>query len=40
MQSGDVVYVDVGDKRSKLVFLKYGGGPPVNDMPQSTSETK
>ena len=40
MQSGDVVYVDIGDKRSKLVFMKYGGGSPVNGMLQSRSETK
>jgi ATP-dependent Clp protease ATP-binding subunit ClpB len=40
-QSGDVVYVDIGDEKSKLVFMKYaGGGSPVNGMPQPASETK
>jgi len=40
MQSGDVVYVDINHKTSKLVFMKYAGGSLVNGMPQPTSETK
>jgi ATP-dependent Clp protease ATP-binding subunit ClpA len=39
-QPGDVVHVDIGDEKSKLVFMKYAGGPPVNGMPQPASETK
>ncbi len=39
MQSGDVVFVDTGDEKSKLVFMKYPGGSPVNGMPQPVSET-
>lgn len=39
MQSGDVVYVDISDQKSKLVFMKYPGGSPVNGMPQPVSET-
>ena len=38
MQSGDVVFVDTGDEKSKLVFMKYPGGSPVNGMPQPVSE--
>src|SRR5437773_8425312 len=40
MQSGDVVYVDIGDEKGKLVFMKYAGGSLVNGIPQPTSETK
>jgi ATP-dependent Clp protease ATP-binding subunit ClpB len=40
MQSGDVVHVDIGDQKSKLVFMKYAGGSPVNGMSQPASETK
>jgi hypothetical protein len=40
MQSGDVVYVDMGDEKNKLAFMKYESGSLVNGMPQSTSETK
>jgi ATP-dependent Clp protease ATP-binding subunit ClpB len=40
MQSGDMVYVDIGDEKSKLVFMKYGAGSPVNGMLQPASETK
>lgn len=39
MQSGDVVYVDISDEKSKLVFMKYPGGSPVNGMPQPVLET-
>ena len=39
MQSGDVVHVYIGDEKSKLVFMKYPSGSPVNDMPQPVSET-
>jgi hypothetical protein len=40
MQSGDVVYVDVNHKTSKLVFMKYAGGSLVNGIPQPTLETE
>jgi len=40
MQSGDVVYVDIGNEKGKLVFMKYAGGSLVNGIPQPTSETK
>lgn len=39
IQSDDLVYVDTGDEKSKLVFMKYPGGSPVNGMPQPVSET-
>jgi len=39
-QPGDMVHVDIGDEKSKLVFMKYTGGPPDNGMPQPASETK
>ena len=37
---GDVVYVDIGNEKGKLVFMKYAGGSLVNGIPQPTSETK
>jgi ATP-dependent Clp protease ATP-binding subunit ClpA len=40
MQSGDVVYVDIGRKTSKLVFMKYAGGSLVNGTLQRASEAK
>ena len=40
MQSGDLVYADIGYEKSKLVFVKYAGGSPVNGMTQPASETK
>ena len=39
MQLGDVVYVDTGDEKSTLVFMKYPGDSPLNGMPQPISET-
>jgi ATP-dependent Clp protease ATP-binding subunit ClpA len=39
-QPGNVVYVDIGDEKGKLVFMKYAGGSPVNGIPQPASETK
>jgi ATP-dependent Clp protease ATP-binding subunit ClpB len=39
-QLDDVVYVDVGDEKSRLAFMKYESGSLVNGMPQTTSETK
>ena len=38
MQLGDVVYVDTGDEKSTLVFMKYPGDSPLNGMPQPISE--
>jgi len=40
MQSGDVIYVDTGIEKNKLVFMKCAGGSRCNGMPQPTSETK
>src|SRR4029450_6312240 len=37
-QPGDVVHVDIGDEKSKLVFMKYAGGPQVNGMRQRAPE--